>query len=189
MLLQPPINESSRTIPMLGPRTAWRLRGNAKSRPIPRKAMQAAAMNHGNSGPRDGRFGAPIGGAVLTVAANRLAGTVTVNVHGGTAPVQLSDPAFCVRAVLMPAFAPDCGVQMISEFASKLLPVTVSVALLPAVIEPGVALVKPGTGASIPKFSEFCAPVMLTATSPALASAEAGTLTVICVLVALVGVN
>src|SRR5215472_2132965 len=85
LLLQPPINESSRIIPAVAPSTARRLRGKAKSNAIPSNAAQAAARSHGERGPRGSPFGASVGGTVPTVALSRLAGTVTVNVHGGTA--------------------------------------------------------------------------------------------------------
>src|SRR5579875_20324 len=169
-LLQPPINKSRRTMPTVAPITPRRLRGNAISMAIPSTRIQSAAMSHGAAGPR-GRRQNTAGGALPTVAVSKLAGTVTVN-------ELLVPPEFCARAVLTFLFVPDCGVQITSELGVKFAPVTVNVAFAPAVIVPGDALCKTGTGPSMLKFREFCAPLTLTEMTPELASAEAGTETV-----------
>lgn len=119
-------------------------------------------------------LGAPNGITLPTVEDSKLEGTVTEN-------EVLVPPGNCASAVLTFSLTPDVGVQTAWEFAVKLDPVTVSVTLLPAVIEPGDVPDSVGTGPSTPKFSEFCAPVTLTDTSPELANADAGTATVSCV--------
>lgn len=130
----------------------------------------SARKSHG-AGPPGRDFGAPSGITLPTVEDSKLAGTVTVN-------EVLVPPGNCASAALTFSLTPDVGVQTTWEFAVKLDPVTVSVTLLPAVIEPGDAPDSIGTGPSTPKFSEFCAPLTLTATSLELASADDGTATV-----------
>src|SRR5690348_4742819 len=102
LLLHPPINDSSKIIAAVAPNTARRLRGRARNSAIPRSAAQAAARNHGKAGSRGPRVGAPMGVTLPSVAVRRPAGTVTVNVHGGTALVQLTEPLFWDMVVLTP---------------------------------------------------------------------------------------
>ena len=169
---QPPISSSTSTVVSVAPRTKRRFRGTAANTKIPRTAAQSAASNQNAPGPLI--FG--VAGAIGTIFArdevSRLAGTVTVN-------DVLVPPANCGSAVLTPLLAPvDCGVQITSEFGLKFEPLTVSVILAPVLAVVGEIEVSVGTGPSILKFTDCCAPVTVTAATEGFASAVAGTVTV-----------
>jgi len=174
LLPHPAMNTNRRTMPIVAPMAPRRLRGIPKHAAAPRIATKSATRSSG-SRPIGRDLGAPSGATLPPkVEVSKLAGTVTEN-------DVLVPPGNCASAVLTFSLTPDAGVHTTSEFGVKFDPFTVSVTLLPAVIEPGDAPDSIGTGPSTPKFSEFCAPVTLTGTSPELANADAGTATVSCV--------
>src|SRR5487761_11107 len=170
---QPPINSSTRTVVSVAPKTSRRLRGIAASIRIPKIAAQNAASSQNAPGPLG--VGAPgtTGIVLARDEVSRLAGTVTLN-------DVLVPPGNCGSAVLTPLLTPvELGVQITSEFELKFVPVTVSVMLAVAVAVVGEIVLSVGTGPSMLKFKEFCAPEMLTGTTPEPATTAAGTATVI----------
>jgi hypothetical protein len=167
------------------PKTNLRFLGATAKTKIPMMAAQSAASNQNAIGP----LGLGAAGATGTIFAredaSRLAGTVTVN-------DVLVPPGNCGSAVLTSKLAPVPvpGVHMTSVFGLKFVPVTVSVTFAAVVAVVGEIDVSVGIGASTLKFSEFWTPPeTLTAATPEAATADAGTLTVICVALAEAGVN
>lgn len=182
---QPAISNSTSTVVRVVPKTSRRFRGATAKTKIPMMAAQSAASSQNATGPLGLGAAGETGTTFAREDASRLAGTVTVN-------DVLVPPGNWGSAVLTNKLAPVpvVGVHITSVFGLKFVPVTVSVMFAAVVAVVGEMDVSVGIGASTLNLSEFWTPPeTLTSITPEPATADAGTLTVICVGLAEAGVN